>query len=41
MQEKVMSLSQAADLIKDGMLLAVGGLREGHHFFLHLYPPVT
>jgi len=25
MREKVMSLSQAADLIKDGMLLAVGG----------------
>ena len=25
MQEKVMSLSQAADLVKDGMLLAVGG----------------
>lgn len=25
MQEKLMSLSQATDLIKDGMLLAIGG----------------
>lgn len=39
MQEKLMSLSQAADLIKDGMLLAVGGNamhRNPILFFLEL-----
>ncbi len=39
MQEKVMSLSQAADLIKDGMLLAPGGdamHRNPSLFFLEL-----
>ena len=39
MKEKLMSLSQAADLIKDGMLLAAGGNamhRNPSLFFLEL-----